>query len=277
MTRVLSTETGTTARAECPRRLEAVSGRIHFWPGGSLWIGRGRGRSEWHAHHAHQLTLALDEGFRFRGEPQGRWTTYEAAMVPSHRPHEFEVDGSALAHLFVEPESTAGRALVQHYGSDTIAALPQDTAHELAQRLFEAHHDGATGERMVALGREAVAALAGTGVAAPAVDARVAKVIDVIRARLGGTLTLTEAAAAAALSPSRLRHLFVQETGTSFRAYVLWLRLNRAIEAATAGASWTEAAHAAGFADSAHLSRTHRRMFGIEPSALRQAIASAAA
>ena len=42
-----------------------------------------------------------------------------------------------------------------------------------------------------------------------------------------------------------------------------------AIEAVMAGASWTEAAHEAGFADSAHLTRTHRRMFGIEPSAVR--------
>ena len=34
------------------------------------------------------------------------------------------------------------------------------------------------------------------------------------------------------------------------------------------GASWTDAAHAAGFADSAHLSRTSRTMFGTTPSAL---------
>jgi AraC-like DNA-binding protein len=35
-----------------------------------------------------------------------------------------------------------------------------------------------------------------------------------------------------------------------------------------AGSSWTEAAQQAGFADSAHLSRTCRRMFGIAPSML---------
>ena len=74
--------------------------------------------------------------------------------------------------------------------------------------------------------------------------------------------------AAAALSPSRFRHLFVQETGAAFRAYVLWLRLNVAIECSMAGGSWTAAAHEAGFADSAHLTRTFKRMFGMNPATL---------
>jgi AraC-like DNA-binding protein len=76
-------------------------------------------------------------------------------------------------------------------------------------------------------------------------------------------------AAAVALSESRFRHLFVAETGSSFRAYLLWLRINLAIQAVMSGATWTDAAHEAGFADSAHLTRTHKRMFGIEPRALR--------
>ena len=70
------------------------------------------------------------------------------------------------------------------------------------------------------------------------------------------------------LSPSRLRHLFVQETGTIYRGYVLWLRINRAVVAMMEGRNWTAAAHETGFADSAHLSRTFRRMFGISPAML---------
>jgi AraC-like DNA-binding protein len=35
-----------------------------------------------------------------------------------------------------------------------------------------------------------------------------------------------------------------------------------------AGGSWTDAAHEAGFADSAHLNRTFRRMLGLSPTAL---------
>jgi AraC family transcriptional regulator len=254
-------------------RTMAASGRIHFWQSGSLWIGKGRGRSEWHEHHAHQLALALEGEFRFRSDRNAGWTVFEAAIVPSHCPHEFELDGVTVAHLFVEPESTEGRSLSRRFCVPAISDLPQPVARQSADRLLRAFRGRADADAMTALARAAVAQLAGThgDDARPArvVDARVARALDYIRTRVRSPVSLADAAAAATLSPSRFRHLFVQETGTSFRAYLLWLRINVAIGAAMAGASWTEAAHEAGFADSSHLTRTHRRMFGIEPTAIR--------
>ena len=95
-----------------------------------------------------------------------------------------------------------------------------------------------------------------------------ARRIEFIRARITGSIKLSDVAAVASLSPGRFRHLFVQQTGAAFRPYVLWLRLNVAIESSMAGDSWTDAAHAAGFSDSAHLSRTFKRMFGLNPATL---------
>lgn len=70
------------------------------------------------------------------------------------------------------------------------------------------------------------------------------------------------------LSSSRARHLFVEQTGLPFRSYLLWLRITKAVRIMSAGSSLTEAAHEAGFADSAHFSRTFRRMFGIPAASL---------
>src|SRR5262249_35735258 len=100
-------------------------------------------------------------------------------------------------------------------------------------------------------------------------DPRLGRALDYIRANIRSPLSLSEVASAVTLSESRFRHLFVAGTGSSFRAYLLWLRINLAIEAVMSGASWTEAAHEAGFADSAHLTRTHKRMYGFEPTAVR--------
>jgi AraC-like DNA-binding protein len=245
---------------------------VYFWQAGSLWIGKGQGRSEWHDHHAHQLALALEGEFRFRADRKVPWTVFEAAIVPSHCPHEFELDGVTVAHLFVEPESVEGRALSRCFDPGEISALPSSAARRVADALLDAFRRNADAGAMRSLARSAVATLAGTTAAKAAgleSDVRISRALDFIRSRVRAPVSLADAAAAATLSPSRFRHLFVQETGTSFRAYLLWLRINVAIEAAMAGASWTEAAHEAGFADSSHLTRTHKRMFGIGPTAIR--------
>lgn len=265
------------AAAASPERRKTLrslvaTGRVYFWQSGSLWIGSGRGLSEWHDHHAHQLALALEGNFRFRTDREGLWMEFRAAIVPSHCPHEFELDGATVAHLFVEPESAAGRALSQRFAAQDISALPQAAARQSAEMLLDALRGNTDAEAMRAIARSAVATLAGTSVAtiaAQEVDPRIARALDYIRCRVSAPVSLADASAAATLSPSRFRHLFVEQTGTSFRAYLLWLRINVAIEAAMAGASWTEAAHGAGFADSSHLTRTHKRMFGIEPTSIR--------
>jgi AraC-like DNA-binding protein len=68
------------------------------------------------------------------------------------------------------------------------------------------------------------------------------------------------------LSTSRFSHLFNAQVGTSIRAYVRWLRLERAARVFEAGGTLTRAACVAGFSDAAHLTRTFRRMFGLAPS-----------
>lgn len=70
------------------------------------------------------------------------------------------------------------------------------------------------------------------------------------------------------LSPSRLRHVFRDETGVNVSRYRWWLRLRVAATAMREGRSLTEAAHEAGFSDAAHFTRTFRRTFGFPPSRL---------
>ena len=242
-------------------------GRVHLWQGGSLWIGRGHGRSDWHDHHALQIALPLDGVCMLRSQVDGNWSEFQGAIVRSHRHHQFAVEGATMAQLFIEPETVEGRLLLERYVDD-ISPLPEVQRLAMARLLGDALRTDAKTDEMIAAARAATRLLAGVGTPLGKGDGRVDKAIAYIHAHIQAAITLDEAAAAAALSPGRFRHLFVAQTGTSFRAYVLWMRLNVAIQFAMAGQSWTEAAHAAGFADSAHLTRTFRRMFGINPAAL---------
>src|SRR5262249_60462293 len=79
------------------------------------------------------------------------------------------------------------------------------------------------------------------------------------------------------MSSGRLMHVFTESVGIPLRPYLAWLRVQRAACAVLAGASVTEAAHVAGFADAAHMSRTFRRRLGFPPSALRRMRSSHAA
>jgi AraC family transcriptional regulator len=251
--------------------MNSAAGRVYLWQGGSLWIGEGSGRTQYHAHHAHQLTVARSGDFRFRTDAAGAWTTFEGAIVPSHCTHQFEVDGATLAHLFVEPESRAGRALTARFGSGAVVELPAEQARAAARTLFGAAlHADRSRDSMVTAARLAIAGVCGESTEPDkSLDHRLVRALEFIRCNVRKPLSLGDVASAVALSESHFRHLFVAETGSSFRAYLLWLRINLAIDAVMGGASWTEAAHDAGFADSAHLTRTHKRMFGIEPTALK--------
>ena len=68
------------------------------------------------------------------------------------------------------------------------------------------------------------------------------------------------------LSPTRFSHWFVEQTGLPLRSYAKWLRLTQALQHLAKGGLLTEAAHEAGFSDSAHFSRTFRALLGIDPS-----------
>ncbi|NEX91566.1 AraC family transcriptional regulator [Caulobacter sp. 17J65-9] len=244
-------------------------GRICLWEGGSLWIGETTGEIEPHAHHAVQLTLSFGDDFRF--EADGRVVTGRAAMVASDVLHAFRAKGE-IAHLFVEPESRIGRALLAAFCAEApVSLLPQAVLQDAADALARAWRDGAADDRLVELAKAAFGALAPAVEQASAPDARVREVIEWVSENVSEPLSLEGAAEIAGLSPGRTRHLFVQETGVAFRSYVLWLRLMRAVRRYAEGAPLTEAAYDAGFADSAHLSRTFRRMFGTPASALRMA------
>ena len=79
---------------------------------------------------------------------------------------------------------------------------------------------------------------------------------------------LETAAAMAGLSPARFRHVFVEAVGMTFSRYRQWRRMGIVIRQLAQGDRLTQAALAAGFAGSAHLSAAFRDMFGVSPSAL---------
>jgi AraC-like DNA-binding protein len=99
-------------------------------------------------------------------------------------------------------------------------------------------------------------------------DARITRVVHAVERSPAAFGRLQDAAALACLSPSRFRARFDAEVGIPFRRYRLWRRMAVVMRTIAAGGNLTEAAFAAGFSSSAHLSSTFKRMFGLTASGL---------
>jgi AraC-like DNA-binding protein len=218
-----------------------------------------------HAHHAIQVAVLL-RGTMTVGTPGAKHADPIVA-IDADAQHYLELDGAA-ALLFIDPESAAGRAakLDLLAGRDVVAVAPERLECELAD-LQSAWRDQRSAADLKLLGQNIVQDLLGKK-AAPPTDPRVADLIADLAERLDGPVGLSNLARSIELSPSRLRHLFVEQTGMPLKSYILWRRLMRAVELVAQGSTMTDAAHAAGFSDSAHFSRTCRRMFGLPASAL---------
>ncbi|HUH54260.1 MAG TPA: AraC family transcriptional regulator [Rhodanobacter sp.] len=251
-----------------PRRAIIGVGRVAMWKGGSVWIGRGTGQAQPHSHHAIQITLALAQPFRIRGAGVDAWHQTAAAIVMPDRAHLFDGCGHTVAMVFVEPETLAGRELIARHRQHDVDLLRDEGLAARTAALHAVFEARGTEAALVEAAQRIVEHLSGQSTQTQAVDPRIARALDRIREHPDTELTLAQVAAMAHLSPSRFRHLFVAQTGISFRAYLLWARVGLAVARGMAGGSWTGAAQQAGFADSAHLSRTCRRMFGIAPTML---------
>lgn len=248
---------------------EHAVGAFHAWDGGCLFIGRDGGLVPVHAHHALQIVFGSSGEIGLRASDREPWHRMAGGIVPSLAPHS--LDASTVPQnvvLFLEPETREGRAMVERYVRGGITMLPMAEFSGAASALFDAwRHDGRE-EAVVAAAWRLIHEMTHGVEPTVVMDERIRRAVAFIKGHLDAPLTLERVAAEASLSPSRFRHLFVEQTGMALRPYILWRRFLRVWSLLMDGASLSEAAHEAGFADAAHLSRTSRRMFGLAPSAL---------
>lgn len=237
------------------------------WSGGALFIGSGGGSIAPHAHYAIQIAIGAPGGLKVQDGRRGEWTPCAGAIVPSRTVHSIDVtacDWSTV--VFVEPESPEGKALSARLDR-RVQWLPPQSLADHAAKLGHAWRATKSAAAVEDAARGLVSDLSGTVPHLPS-DPRVLQAIEYLRSRTDESVTLEELAQAVNLSPSRFRHLFVEETGMALRTYQVWRRLLRVWEFLMQGDTLSNAAHAAGFSDSAHLSRTCKTMFGLAPSAM---------
>jgi AraC-like DNA-binding protein len=243
-----------------PRRL--VSPCMCVWPAALIVWGPGLAWSN-HAHDCVQLTVALRGALRIRERARAPWRRCRAVVVSADVDHEIDASGSLVLMGFIDAASTLGVAVTAPLRSP-LGIVSDAEAMRWRQALGDPKAIDSTGIKkwvMSTLMRNSTPAR---------VDRRVECVIRMLRERPLDTraTSLMQLSRVAGLSPSRFAHVFTESMGVPVRPYKRWLRLQRAARELVTGRSVTHAAHVAGFADAAHLTRTFRRMVGATPRVL---------
>lgn len=261
---------GRSARYASPAMSRPWTGHLTIGEGWALFVG-GAGDNEAHAHHALQLGISAGSPLSVISHT-GRTARAHAVAIAARMPHRVQVDAARLGLLFVDPDGDQGRALGRLLEPSGLSSASGPTVEALRSAIdaVDLQDLAAAGAREIAArivslwlpdgtaGNERKASTRGV-----AVDPRVAAARLLAREKLSaGRIRVAALAEAAGLSPSRFAAIFRRDTGIPLRAFVLWARVQRAVEVVAAGHSFTDAALMAGFADAAHLSRTFRRMFG---------------
>jgi AraC-like DNA-binding protein len=201
-----------------------------LWLGGDAALLHGQaGETHRHAHHAHQLMLATQP---ITVQLQTGRLQQRRILIQSNQPHAIVDAPDDVLTIFAEPAALSANAL---------DALPVNAAQPADEIL----------RLLAGLPRRDEG------------DPRITTALAAIDTSLDGKIAAAALARQVNLSLSQLERLFGAQLGAPVRQLVRWRRLRLALRMALAGLTLTDAAHAAGFADSAHLSRTMRAVFGV--------------
>ena len=219
-----------------------------------------------HAHHAIQVVIALDGCIAIAGA-DGEWREARGVIVRSDAEHSFDCNGAFGVMVFVDPESSEGVWLSTSLRQD-ITIVPDTRLDPIVAELrsFAERPDDTVD--LAALVRGCIHGLRPGLAPTRRLDPRVTAVLDAIRSSDDLRMSLDQAADTACLSSTRFAHVFKEQVGLPFSRYMLWRKLTRAMVAIASEGTIAAAAHAADFADAAHLTRTFYQMFGMAPSVL---------
>jgi AraC-like DNA-binding protein len=203
------------------------------------------------------------------------WPLGTVAIVPPYQPHIVVSAVRHLSNIILEPESVDSSRL----------AGPLGTLLRGGGGVFDGRHPQATALRVMLgdardrLGRVPGPLAADDGaldrfvfgapLPKPDLDARIAKVVELLDDGGEAELSAHMLAAAAQLSFSRFVHLFKQEVGVPLRTFRSWKRARSLLHLVTQDdTSLTEIAQRTGYPDSTHFSHSIRQVFGLQPKEL---------
>ena len=213
------------------------------------------GKLQQHSHATLALLLGVERPFTLVTEVGT--SSCSVAIVPAGVEHELDFFGARAVVVYVEPHD-ASYAGYHRAAAGTCPFIATLSAPWLT--AITAWSERQHCEQLLACAAEVFRA------PRAAVDRRVRELAASFNRGELLDAEMPEMAASIGLSSSRLVHLIKSELGVGVRRLKQHYRFKLVARAAAEGQNLTAAAHAAGFADSGHFSRTFLETFGLSPS-----------
>lgn len=239
---------------------------LYIWT--DIWlIFRRNVYAQAHAHHALQITLPLTAS-KLQLDEDNVVTNHDGLIIHSDVSHLIRGQDDWVATFYINPETAVSHTIKSTFANAPIHSLDKRLASSISVLLREVFEGEYTCTENYGRIQACLQLLLGDHMPSASIDPRIQDALQIIAETEDYKISASDLANSIYLSEGRMGHLFKEEIGIPLRRYLLWQRLTTAMQAITAGQSFTDAAHSAGFSDLAHLTRTSKQMFGFAPSTL---------
>lgn len=255
-----------------PASVSPVGMTVYYWAQGFVLLARtfvlDRAQSPYHRLSV-TLLIAFGRPFVIEIGDGSQLRTHAALVAPKVLRRRITAVNSDIAILDLAIDSPEFAALAPVFRGRPMVGLEIERFAHLRPLLGQAAAGTLSCQSMKDVVRDAVKVVCGELPKPPASNPHIGQVRRLLRELPLREVRLETLARRVHLSPSRLRHLFKETTGSSLTQYARWASVWHAATLWVGGGkSWTEVAQEAGFYDLAHLDRAFNEFFGLNPSAV---------
>ena len=222
-----------------------------------ILIHTGYGNPVKHSHMAAHIIISMNSVMRV--ESAGDVYECRGGMIPTGISHMVDTRGDA-ALVFLYDCTTAVAQQIR-----CVQCISEESCCRIWNMYAEVEGDGKWARYSEF--EKCVLSELGLGESVCCVkDERILEAMNYIRSMRTDRITCKNVADAVCLSQSRFSHLFREQVGMTFAAYLIYQRILHVYAQTIGGKSITEAALEAGFSSSAHFADVNRRIFGLSAS-----------
>lgn len=241
--------------------LSKYKAKLLIGKGIALYVGSSP-QTVFHKHYVLQIAIPVKGNYQVYIDDNIHIN--RSIYINSEVKHRHFCENGVQFSLLIEPMSNLGKCLREKYPSNYVLFdIDSNAAKDFYQKMSNDEFNVNELEKWIVNVFDLKLNTKKT-------DSRIAKLIKRIENFEYENKKISDLLSDIYLSESRIRHLFKEHTGISIKRYCLWWKIRRALYYITQGESLSQAAYHAEFSDYPHLSRTVKKMFGLNLKSLLQ-------